>query len=101
MSDKFCLNFALDENDEITIEIGDLNNLKAHDVEKICVLLYSVNTGMFYYDILKQLGLMLLQAPESSGPILKLVNTLKRMGEKKSNLPLIRPSEVFGRMAGG
>lgn len=99
-SDKFSLTFSLDAKDGINIDFGDLSHLSEKDLEKVCVLIYSANAGLFYQDILKQLGVEILQHPETSGPLLTLVSALTKMGKRKSVIPLVLPSEVLGKMNG-
>ena len=96
---KFAICFVLDEND-ISIQIGNLQNLENEDLERICLLLYSLNTGLLYQDIIGHLGSEAVNYPDSAEPILKLISALRKMGNQTSTTPSVLPSQVFGRMNG-
>lgn len=97
---KFAVCFMLNEENNIEISISDVKEMDNEDLERICLLLYSLNTGLLYPDILTQLSNEAINSPEAAESIVKLVSALNKMGKIKNSLPSVLPTQVFGRMNG-
>lgn len=98
---KFSITFFLDEGNMVNVYITPLADLRDEDIPSVCTLLYSLNAGLFYQEIVGQLSLDIIANPTSADKTLRLLNLLKKVNNASISVPVVTPTQVFGRLSNG
>jgi hypothetical protein len=93
--DPFTIQFSLTDNRDIGIAFTPLEDISQDDLDYIASLIFGINNGTFYQDILAQLATMMVSDPTLQYKIRTLVKKISKIESKIKSTPVILPSETL------